>query len=84
MKGIELLQPVVVLVKVRVATPAPTAVTTPELVTVAMELLLLDHVPPVDGVTLEVAPAHTLRELEGCVALRMLDGISCLAIEGPW
>jgi hypothetical protein len=42
-------QPVAVLVKVKVAVPADTAVTTPELVTVATAALLLAQVPPVEG-----------------------------------
>jgi hypothetical protein len=42
--------PVDVSVKVNVTGPTAMAVTNPELLTVATELLLLDHVPPVDGV----------------------------------
>lgn len=42
-------QPVAVLVKVNVTEPALTPVTKPVLVTVAIELSLLDQVPPVDG-----------------------------------
>lgn len=49
--GLLLLHPVEVAVKVRVATPALTPVTTPAFVTVAMPVLLLIQVPPVDGVT---------------------------------
>jgi hypothetical protein len=51
--------PVTVSVKVRLTLPAETPVTTPALVTVAIELLLLVHVPPVLGVTLAVLPTHT-------------------------
>jgi hypothetical protein len=53
-------QPVEVLVNVKVTLPAETPVTTPALVTVAIELLLLVHVPPVLGVTLAVLPTHTV------------------------
>jgi len=54
-----LLQPVAVFVKVKVAVPADTPVTTPALVTVAMVLLLLVHVPPVTGDKVIVFPIHT-------------------------
>jgi hypothetical protein len=55
--GVVALQPVVLLVKVKV-TPLPTAlpVTTPALFTEATVELLLVHVPPLDGVTFVVAP----------------------------
>ena len=43
-------------VNVKVAVPAPTPVTTPALVTVATELLLLDHVPPDVGETVVASP----------------------------
>ncbi len=52
-------QPVDVCVKVKVAVPAATAVTTPALVTVAMALLLLTQVPPVVGDNVVVKPTHT-------------------------
>lgn len=55
-----LLQPVAVSVKVRVKAPALTPVTTPALVMVALPVLLLVHVPPEAGVTLAVAPIHTV------------------------
>ena len=42
-------QPVAVLVKVKLAVPAETPVTTPMLSTVATAALLLAQVPPVDG-----------------------------------
>ncbi len=42
-------QPVVVFVKLKVAVPPDTPVTTPALVTVATAALLLAHVPPVVG-----------------------------------
>jgi hypothetical protein len=51
-----LVQPVASLVKVRVTAPGATAVTAPASVTVAIAVLLLNHVPPVDGVTLAVSP----------------------------
>lgn len=78
-----LVQPVLVLVKVKVAVPAATPVTTPPLVTVATELLLLAQVPPVEGVRFAVAPAQRVRLPVGCVALKMLEGIACLAMDGP-
>jgi hypothetical protein len=53
-----LLQPVEVCVKVKVAVPPDTPVTTPAFVTVATELLLLAHVPPVVGDSVVVKPAH--------------------------
>jgi hypothetical protein len=43
------LQPVVLFVKVKVALPEATPVTSPELVTVAFDVLLLTHVPPLAG-----------------------------------
>lgn len=48
--------PVAVFVKVNVAVPAETPVTTPALVTVATELLLLVQVPPVEGDKVVVEP----------------------------
>ena len=81
--AIVFVQPVVVLVNVRVAEPAATPETTPALVTVAMELLLLTHVPPVAGVTLAVPPAQRLSDGVGAMVLRMLAGRTCLAIDGP-
>ena len=47
-----------VLVKVNVAIPAPTPVTTPPLVTVATDILLLTQVPPVVGDKVVVLPAQ--------------------------
>jgi len=55
-------QPVVVLVKVNVAVPAETAVTTPSLVTVATAGLLLTQVPPMVGDNPVVAPIQMLLE----------------------
>ena len=51
-------QPLRVLVKVNVATPAETPVTTPPLVTVATAGLLLDQVPPMVGDRVVVAPTQ--------------------------
>lgn len=51
-------QPVAVLVKTNVAEPADTPVTTPALVTVATEGLLLIQVPPEDGDKVVVEPAQ--------------------------
>ena len=53
-------QPVLVLVKVKVAVPAETPVTTPVLVTVATAGLLLVQVPPLVGESVVVAPTHIL------------------------
>ena len=50
------MHPVDVSVKVNVAVPAPTEVTTPAFVTVATDVLLLTHVPPVVGERVVVAP----------------------------
>ena len=50
---------------VNVALPAPTPVTTPAFVTVAIEVLLLVHVPPVVGDNVMVEPAHI--EVAGAV-----------------
>lgn len=55
-------QPVTVLVKVNVALPAETAVTTPALVTVAVAGSLLTHVPPEVGDRVVVAPTQMLLE----------------------
>ena len=55
-----LLHPVVVDVKVKVTEPAATPVMTPALVTVAIALLLLTHVPPVVGDNVAVLPTHTV------------------------
>jgi hypothetical protein len=49
---------VVLFVKVKVAVPALTAVTTPAFVTVAIAVLLLAHVPPVVGLNVVVEPAQ--------------------------
>jgi len=54
-----LLQLVVPSVKVNVTLPAATPVITPALVTVATEVLLLVHVPPVVGDNVAVLPTHT-------------------------
>ena len=55
-----LLHPVDVWVNVKVADPAATPVMTPALVTVAIALLLLTHVPPVVGDNVAVLPTHTV------------------------
>ena len=54
-----LLQFVVASVKVNVTLPADTPVITPALVTVAIELSLLAHVPPEVGDRVVVLPTHT-------------------------
>ena len=53
-------QPVLLLVKVNVAAPAATAVTTPPFVTVATDGLLLTQVPPLEGVRVVVEPIQIL------------------------
>jgi hypothetical protein len=57
-----LLQPVEVSVNVNVALPFDTPVTTPALVTVAMVLSLLTHVPPEEGLKVNVAPTQSVGE----------------------
>ena len=52
-------QPVEVWVNVNVTVPAETPVIRPALVMVALEILLLVHVPPVVGDTLVVLPTQT-------------------------
>lgn len=49
MGAVVLLHPVAVCVNVNVAVPTPTAVTNPALVTVALLMELLCHVPPEAG-----------------------------------
>ena len=58
-KSIELLHPSDVRIKVNVTIPAETPVTKPSFVTVAILVLLLDHEPPLSGVTLVVKNAQT-------------------------
>ena len=50
------------LVKVKVALPAATPVTTPALVTVALVVSLLAHIPPMVGDKVMVLPTHTDEE----------------------
>jgi hypothetical protein len=57
---VELLQPVPVCVKVKVALPAATPITIPALVTVATAGLLLAQVPPLVGDSVIVLPTHTM------------------------
>src|SRR5258706_5225247 len=57
-----LLQVVVVLVNVKVTLPAATPVTTPALVTVATEGLLLTQVPPLVGLNVIADPTHKLED----------------------
>ena len=54
-----LVHPVVPSVKVNVTEPGATPVITPALVTVAIEVLLLVHVPPLVGDKVAVLPTHT-------------------------
>lgn len=53
-----LLQPVEVLVYLKVVVPAETGVIIPALFTVAIAVLLLIHVPPVVGDNVPVEPMH--------------------------
>jgi hypothetical protein len=54
--------PVDVCVKTKVAVPALIAVTPPAFVTLAIDGLLLDHVPSVDGLSIVVLPMQILLE----------------------
>ena len=54
-----LVHPVVPSVNVNVTVPAATPVITPALVTVAIAVLLLVHVPPLVGDKVAVLPTHT-------------------------
>ena len=58
-KEVTALQPVVELIKLKFTLPVETPVTIPALVTVALLLLLLDHVPPVVGDKVIVLPTQT-------------------------
>jgi hypothetical protein len=58
-KEVTALQPVVELLKLKSTLPVETPVTIPALVTVALLLLLLDHVPPVVGDKVIVLPTQT-------------------------
>ena len=60
------------------ADPGATPVTTPPFVTVAVEVLLLVHVPPLEGVRFKLAPTQTSPEL-GTVTL----GVGSTEIEPP-
>lgn len=51
-------QPVAVFVNVKVADPAVIPVTTPAFVTVAIDVLLLTHVPPLVGERVVVEPTQ--------------------------
>jgi hypothetical protein len=59
-KEVTALQPVVELIKLKFTLPVETPVTTPALVTVALLLLLLVHVPPVVGDKVIVLPTQTV------------------------
>lgn len=56
--------PVILFVKMNVAVPAATPVTTPALLTVAIDGLLLDQVPPIDGDNVVVVPTHIVEDPE--------------------
>jgi len=57
---VELMQPVAVSIKVKVAVPAVSPVINPELLMDATKGLLLTHVPPIPGLAVIVAPAHNV------------------------
>jgi hypothetical protein len=59
MNEVVLLQPVPESVNVKVAVPTATPVTKPALVTVAIVLSLLTHVPPKEGLKIMVAPIQS-------------------------
>jgi hypothetical protein len=61
-EAVVLLHPVVPSVKVKVAVPADTPVTTPVFVTVASVLSLLIQVPPVEGLKLSVAATQSVAD----------------------
>ena len=65
-------QPVVLLVKVSVAEPQATPVTTPALVTVAIPVLLLDQVPPEVGEAVHVLLAWGLQQVTEGNALTVI------------
>lgn len=67
-------QPVVPSVKVKVAVPPDTPVTTPALVTVATDGLLLVQVPPEVGESVVVAPAQMVFEPE------ILTGVNAFTV----
>lgn len=68
-------QPVMLLVKVKVAEPPATPVTIPELFTVALLVLLLDQVPPVDGLNDVVFPTHMVFD-----PVKLITGLSFIVI----
>lgn len=55
-------QPVLVFVKVKVAVPGSNAETLPLLLMLATKKLLVDHVPPVEGVNVVVPPTHKVED----------------------
>lgn len=55
-------QPVLELVKVNVAVPGSNAETFPLLLMLATKKLLVDHVPPVEGVNVVVPPTHKVED----------------------
>ena len=67
------------LVKIKVAPPAPTPVTTPALVTVATAALLLAQVPPVVGDKVVVPPTQIVLlpvRLAAGMALTVMEGVA--------
>src|SRR5690606_1946441 len=80
--SVVLLQPIAVLVNVKVTLPCATGVITPALFTVATAGLLLNQVPPVLGVRFPVAPIQIcvgdVTGGEGCTVTRMV--LLCLGM----
>ena len=76
-EGLEL-HPVVALVNVKVAVPAPIAVTTPELLMVATAVLLDVHVPPLEGDKEVVDPTQT-----GFDPVTVTTGLGLTVIKDP-
>ena len=70
---------VVELVKVKLTVPAETPVTTPELDTVAIELLELVHIPPLLGDSVVVSPSHI--EASPVTDTSGLDNTSIVAVD---
>jgi hypothetical protein len=72
--GLEI-HPVLDFVKVKVALPAPIAVTNPVFDTLAIEELLLDQVPPLEGESCVVLPAHIV-----CAPSMVATGFALIVI----
>jgi hypothetical protein len=69
------IQPVVAFVNLNVTEPAATPVAIPELLMVAILVLLLDHVPPVAGLKEVVFPTHIVFD-----PVRLITGLSFMVM----